>query len=151
MAEEATSVTGGCLCGAVRYEAEVFLANGTICHCRMCQRNSGQPADMTVLIKAGTLRYLGQEPRYYRSSEGGKRGFCGECGSHLVWQAVAPEDDWSTNLSVGSLDDPAAARMGSHIYADRRLPWYRVCEGLPTFEEKDGEAMLAFLRRMSGA
>ena len=55
---ETTKVSGGCLCGLVRYEAEVFLKNGYICHCTVCQKSSGQPAELTVLIKAGTLKYL---------------------------------------------------------------------------------------------
>ena len=58
MKHQATKVSGGCLCGRVRYEAEVFLQNGYICHCTICQRSTGQPAEITVLIKAGTLRYL---------------------------------------------------------------------------------------------
>ena len=143
---EATKVSGGCLCGLVRYEAEAFLKNGYICHCTICQRSSGQPAEITVLIKAGTLKYLGHEPKYYVSSTSGKRGFCGECGSRIVWQARDLKDDWSTNLDVGSLDDPSEARMTCHIYADTQLPWYRICEDLPKFAEKDADAMLKFIR-----
>jgi hypothetical protein len=40
MKAKTTSVTGGCLCGLIRYEAEVFLKNGYICHCRICQKSS---------------------------------------------------------------------------------------------------------------
>lgn len=57
MTHHPTPVTGGCLCGRIRYEAEVFLQNGYICHCTICRRSTGQPAEITVLIKAGTLRY----------------------------------------------------------------------------------------------
>ena len=58
MMHQATKVRGGCLCGAVRYEAEVFLHNGYICHCTICQRSTGQPAEITVLIKASYARKL---------------------------------------------------------------------------------------------
>jgi hypothetical protein len=58
MTAETTHVTGGCLCGRIRYEANVFLKNGYLCHCTMCQKSTGQPAEIAVLIKAGTLRYL---------------------------------------------------------------------------------------------
>ena len=57
-----TKVTGGCLCGRVRYTAEVFLQNGYICHCTICQKSTGQPAEITVLIKAGTLELLAKSP-----------------------------------------------------------------------------------------
>jgi hypothetical protein len=139
----ATKVTGGCLCGSVRYEAEVFLRNGYICHCTICQRSTGQPSEITVLIKAGTLRYLKGEPKYFTSSAEGKRGFCGKCGSRLVWQAHRHEDDWLTNLTVGSLDQPDEARVTRHIYADTQQSWYHLCEDLPKFTSSDAERLNA--------
>jgi hypothetical protein len=147
MKSQTTSVTGGCLCGRVRYEAEVFLKSGYICHCTICQKSTGQPAEMSVLIKAGTLKYIGHEPKYYVSSKFGKRGFCSECGSRIVWQALNAEDDWTTNLDVGGLDNPSAVGVACHIHADTQLPWYNACEDLPKFEAKDTDAMLAFLRQ----
>ena len=147
MVHAPTKVSGGCLCGRVRYEAEVFLQNGYICHCTICQRSTGQPAEITVLIKAGTLRYLQDEPKYYVSSQDGKRGFCAHCGSRLVWQALRPEDDWLTNLTVGTLDRPSAARMTRHIYADTQLPWYQVCEDLPKLVADDADRLLEQLRQ----
>ena len=142
-----SSVTGGCLCGLVRYEAEVFLQSGYVCHCTICQKSAGQPAEITVLIKAGTLRYLKGEPKYFVSSTFGKRGFCAECGSRIVWQATEPDMDWTTNLSVGSLDDPGAARIGCHIYTETQLSWYDPCPGLPRFTEQDVDAMIRFIRQ----
>ena len=147
MVHAPTKVSGGCLCGRVRYEAEVFLQNGYICHCTICQRSTGQPAEITVLIKAGTLRYLQDEPKYYVSSQDGKRGFCAHCGSRLVWQALRPEDDWLTNLTVGTLDRPSEARMTRHIYADTQLPWYQVCEDLPKLVADDADRLLEQLRQ----
>ncbi len=146
MKAETTHVEGGCLCGLVRYEADVFLKNGYICHCTVCQKSTGQPAEITVLIKAGTLKYLRGEPKYFVSSPGGKRGFCAECGSRLVWQATDLEQDWTTNLCVGSLDKPADARMTCHIFVDTQLPWYNVNEDLPKFSESDADAMLKFMK-----
>lgn len=146
MTHEPTKVTGGCLCGSVRYEAEVYLHNGYICHCTICQRSTGQPAEITVLIKAGTLKYLKDEPKYYVSSDDGKRGFCGHCGSRIVWQASRLKDDWLTNITVGTLDRPAEARVTRHIYADTQLPWYRVCEDLPKLTEKDAGRLIELLR-----
>lgn len=150
MTHTATPVTGGCLCGRVRYEAEVFLHNGYICHCTVCQRSTGQPAEITVLIRAGTLRYLGQEPTSYLSSAEGKRGFCPTCGARLVWQALRSEDDWLTNLTVGSLDCPAEVQVTRHIFADTALPWYRLREDLPRFAAQDADILNALLRQETG-
>ena len=146
MKHQATNVSGGCLCGRVRYEAEAFLENGYICHCTICQRSTGQPTEITVLIKAGTLKYLKDEPKYYVSSPDGKRGFCGHCGSRLVWQALQAEDDWLTNITVGTLDRPQDALMTPHIYADTQLPWYKVCEDLPKLRQEDAELLIKLLR-----
>ncbi len=146
MEHQPMRVTGGCLCGNIRYEADVFLHNGYICHCTICQRSTGQPAEITVLIKAGTLKYLTEEPKYYVSSDTGKRGFCANCGSRIVWQALAAEDDWLTNVTVGSLDRPAEARVTRHIYADTQLPWYHTCEDLPKLTEDDADRLLDLLR-----
>ncbi len=146
MEHQATHVSGGCLCGNIRYEADVFLHNGYICHCTICQRSTGQPAEITVLIKAGTLKYLKEEPKYYVSSDTGKRGFCANCGSRIVWQALAAEDDWLTNVTVGSLDRPAEARVTRHIYADTQLPWYHTCEDLPKLTEDDADRLIDLLR-----
>lgn len=141
-----TKVAGGCLCGRVWYEAEVFLQNGYICHGTICQRSTGQPAEITVLIRAGTLRYPGDEPTYHVSSAHGTRGFCGTCGSRIVWRALAPEDDGLTHVTVGSLDRPREARMTRHICADTQLPWYRVCEELPKLGAEDGDELIRLLR-----
>lgn len=143
MHDKPVKVTGGCLCENVRYEAEVFLKSGIYCHCRICQKSSGQPAEITVPIKAGSLIFVKSEPKYYASSAYGKRGFCEECGSRLVWKAAHPEDDWLTNLTVGSLDDATEARPSNHIHVDSQLPWYRVDDGLPKYREDEVEAMMA--------
>ena len=141
-----TKVTSRCLCGRVRYTAEVFLQNGYICHCTICQKSTGQPAEITVLIKAGTLEFTGEKPKYFASSKVGRRGFCAECGSRILWQASDPQDDWMTNLSVGSLDNPSEARMACHIYTDTRLPWYHLCEELPAFRELEADQMMEFIK-----
>jgi hypothetical protein len=147
MKSEPSRVTGGCLCRRIRYEAEVFLHSGYLCHCTICQKSTGQPAELTVLIKAGTLRYLTEEPSYFVSSDFGKRGFCRDCGSRIVWQATDPEMDWTTNLSIGGLDRPEEARMACHIFVDTQLPWYQPCPDLPRFAEAELVEMMRFIRQ----
>lgn len=146
MKAKTTHVTGGCLCGNIRYEAEVFLQNGYLCHCSICQKSTGQPAEITVLIKAGTLHYTEGQPQNYVSSKFGRRGFCPNCGSRLVWQATNPDEDWMTNLCVGSLDDPETARVTCHMYSDTQLSWYRPCDNLPKFTEAQSAEMLQFIK-----
>jgi hypothetical protein len=142
MRDTPTHVTGGCLCGKVRYEAEVFLKSAFYCHCRMCQKSSGQPAELGVPIKAGTLVFTASEPKYFQSSKYGRRAFCDNCGSRIGWRALDPENDWLTNVSVGSLDNSSEARPAHHTFIDTRLPWYTVDEQLPEYKEEEVEALL---------
>lgn len=143
---QATHVQGGCLCRSIRYEADAFLKNGYACHCTICQHSTGQPAEITVLIKAGTLKFVKGQPKFNQTSDFGRRGFCGECGSRLVWQAIDPQNDWMTNLCVGSLDNPSEVEITCHMYVDTKLPWYDFGTHLPAFREDQAEEMLRFIR-----
>jgi Uncharacterized conserved protein len=82
--DKAVPVTGGCLCGAVRFAGQAFMRSAYYCHCTICQKTSGEPFEIGVLIKAGTLRFTKGAPTYYQSSSFGKRGFCAVCGSRLL-------------------------------------------------------------------
>ena len=128
---EATRSTGGCLCGLVRYEAEVYLRDAYYCHCRMCQRSSGAPAEIAVYVKPGTLRFTKEEPKFFRSSPFAERGFCPRCGSRLIYRMLAPEMAEFTNMSVGSLDHPENVVPARHICVDTQQPWYKFDDSLP--------------------
>jgi adenylate cyclase len=143
MGDPARRVTGGCLCGAVRYEAEVFLQSAHYCHCKDCQRSSGQPAEIAVPVKVGTLRFTKGKPKYYSSSPWAQRGFCADCGSRIVWQPRDPQEAWSTNINVGSLDNPEDARPSMHIFVDRQLPWYKLDDNLPRARSDEMEPVVA--------
>ena len=147
MKNKTTKVTGGCLCGRIRYATEVFLKNGSMCHCSICQRSSGQPAEAAIPIKAGTFDVTKGELKYYTASEYGQRGFCPECGSRINWQAANAEDDWLTNISIGTLDNASEAMISSHIFIDTQIPWYRVCDELPKFSENEINALMEFLKQ----
>jgi hypothetical protein len=137
MMDEADPVTGGCLCGAVRFEARAFLKSAYYCHCTICQKTSGAPFEIGVLIKAGTLKFTRGAPAYYQSSSSGKRGFCGNCGSRIVWAPTDAKDDWSLNVSVCALDNPADVRPSCHTYIDTKLPWLHIRDELPRFTEQE--------------
>lgn len=126
---DGSPVTGGCLCGSVRYQAEVYLDNAYYCHCRICQRSSGAPAEIAVFIKPGTLKFTKGEPKYYKSSPFAQRGFCPNCGSRLIWRSTEHPD--KDGLTVGSLDHPEKVVPVEHICVESQLPWYRVHDDLP--------------------
>lgn len=140
----AEKVTGGCFCGAVRYEAEVYLHDAYYCHCRICQKLSGAPAEIAVLVKPGSLRFTRGEPKYHPTSHFAERGFCPDCGSRLIWRPLLPEvPDWWINLPIGTLDHPEKAVPASHMCVESQLPWYKIDDGLPRTRTEDDPELAA--------
>ena len=137
MDRAAESITGGCYCGKVRYEARAFLKDAYYCHCRMCQRTSGAPAEIAVLVEPGSLHFIAGRPKFHRTSPFGERGFCPECGSRLVWKGVGDSHPEWTNLAIGCLDAPEKVVPTSHQCVESQLPWYQFQDGLPRLRSED--------------
>ena len=135
MSDKYIPVTGGCLCDAVRYEAEVMLNEAYYCHCKTCQKTTGAPAEVGVLVKPGTLKFTKEEPKFFESSAIARRGFCRHCGSRLIYMSKNRED-W-TNVSAGSLDHPERVVPTEHICVESQLPWYEVADNLPRERSED--------------
>src|SRR5689334_2997693 len=78
-------LTGGCNCGAVRYEVTAPLIGATYCHCRRCQRRSGAGASPSAFAAPGTFRLVrgASALRMWKPEGGGQKWFCGTCGSHV--------------------------------------------------------------------
>ncbi|MHA6722637.1 GFA family protein [Sphingomonas sp. RS2018] len=98
-----TAMEGGCFCGAKRYRAEVGSTDAYLCHCRMCQRISGNVSLALVNVRKADVRWVG-ELDYYRSSPIARRGFCATCGTTLTFEF--PDSDMM-DLTVASFDDPS--------------------------------------------
>ena len=79
-------VEGGCLCGAVRYNGAELLSSA-YCHCRMCQKAVGGPFWIGSQFSRDSFQITRGEPRWYRSSDWIRWGFCRECGSSLIYRA----------------------------------------------------------------
>jgi hypothetical protein len=129
-------VTGGCLCGAVRYESEEAPVLGSYCHCKMCQKGYGGLYQAIVKFSGSNFRFTSGNPTYYRSSRYGKRGFCASCGSPI---AFLYENNPSVYVLVGSLDHPedwpltrdASWGQSYHWFVEDKVAWERIDDGLP--------------------
>jgi hypothetical protein len=141
MADTYVSVTGGCFCEAVRYEAKVKLREAYYCHCKTCQKTSGAPAEIAVFVEPGTLKFTKAEPKFFQTSPIGQRGFCAECGSRLIWRS--PDKAEWTNVSVGTLDHPEDVVPVEHNCVESQLPWYDVAEELPHRRSQDDPDLIA--------
>src|SRR5262245_35805954 len=120
-------LTGGCLCGRVRYEATPDYRDGYYCHCRMCQLAVGNTRAAFINLRKAELRWL-SEPSYYASSKIARRGFCGHCGTPLSFDYL---DGERMDLTVGSLDDPSALKPTTHFSVETRIAAWHADDGLP--------------------
>jgi hypothetical protein len=121
------ALLGGCLCGAVRYEAHPDHRDGYYCHCRMCQLAVGNTRAAWLNLRKAEVRWL-QAPAYYASSKIARRGFCSHCGTPLSFEF---NDSEFMDLTVGSLDDPAQLAPNSHYSVETRLAGWHADDGLP--------------------
>lgn len=101
-------MTGGCQCGRVRYTAEVENGDASLCHCRMCQRATGNVSVAFANVARAGVRWTGEEPDWYRSSPIAHRPFCSACGTPLGFAYLEGSD--KMDLTVGSFDDPGFFR-----------------------------------------
>lgn len=121
--------SGGCLCGAVRYEVRGPLSDVHACHCGQCRRQSGHFVAAASARRSDFVLVAEESLAWYRSSEAAKRGFCATCGSALFWDGG--DDDVSIN--VGSLDQPTGLKIESHIFVDDKADYYEITDHLPQF------------------
>lgn len=94
--------TGGCLCGAVRFEAGGNPELVAACHCDSCRRHTGAPVAVYADFLRDRIRYSGRRPAEFESSPGAWRGFCGDCGSTLYFRGDARPG--MIHLHIGSFD-----------------------------------------------
>ena len=129
----AAPFTGGCACGAVRYECSAEPLMMGNCHCRDCQRASGGPFVSIVAAPKEALRITGEVKYHEVKGDSGdpiKRGFCGNCGSRLFG---FPSGVPFVGVAAGSLDDPSWYRPAFDIYTDSAQPWAVMNPELPKF------------------
>lgn len=133
----ATSIVGGCRCGAIRYEgtAEPVVAGN--CHCRDCQQVSGSAFAANVLVPTDSLTFTQGNPKYHdvQADSGNRisRGFCAECGSPVV--AKNSGSPQFIAIRVGSLDDPSWYRPAMEVYVASAQPWDHVNPDIPKFPQ----------------
>ena len=120
-------VTGGCLCGEIRYEVTKAAIDNCFCHCRMCQKFTGAPVVAVSTYPTDALRFTKGEPKYYKSSPFCERGFCANCGSSLTYRPLAPPvtPDWADWIVVytPTLDNPEPNAPTWHLGVESQIPW----------------------------
>jgi hypothetical protein len=134
----ADSLTGRCLCGAIRYRCGPPLYRATFCHCESCRRAAGAHAVAWLTVAAENLVHTGALPREYESSPGVFRTFCARCGTPLTYRNAKRPGE--IDITVCSLDQPAQIVPADHIWMQDAPPWDRPTDGLPQHPAGRGPA-----------
>lgn len=126
-------LTGGCQCGAVRYALLAAPEGVHVCHCRMCQKAVGGPFAGLVPVRLADFAWTRGTPAAFASSSAAIRHFCAACGTPLTFRYL--HKSW-IDVTIGSLDDPAAAPPERQYGIESRLPWFATLHRLP--EQRTG-------------
>jgi hypothetical protein len=113
--------SGGCFCGKIRYQfsdGEYLVAN---CHCTICRKTSAAPFVTWVIMPRERFAFTASEPGILESSSKGRRLFCRDCGTPLVF--ASNERNHKIDVTTCSLDEPEAWPPTEDAYTDTRLAW----------------------------
>ena len=128
-------VTGGRMCGGVRYTVAAPLGAAAYCHCSRCRRRSGTSASANAMIPRGALRIeLGADlvREWHPPGNGWIKAFCGACGSALWSQD--PQDADVRGLRLGTVDSDPGVTFTHRQFTDDAAPWEPIPDdGLPRY------------------
>ena len=130
-------LTGGCGCGAVRFEIDKPLVAAAYCHCTRCQHRSGSAAGASARIEPGSLTITAGEEhlRDWAPPGGFAKAFCGECGSAVI--ARDPETKEPKIVRLGAIDGDPGVRPAARQFVAYAAPWEPIPDdGLPRFDER---------------
>jgi hypothetical protein len=116
-------LTGGCLCGGVRFEIAESLVSAGYCHCTRCQRRTGTAASPQARIAPGSLRLVAGEElvSLFEPPDGFAKAFCSRCGSAL-W-STSPDDHDVISVRLGAFDHDPGVRPAYRQFVAHAAPW----------------------------
>jgi hypothetical protein len=130
-------LTGGCLCGGVRFEVSGPLVSSGYCHCSRCQRRTGTAASISGRIAPGSLTILSGEEllrSYDPPDHGFAKVFCSACGGHLWSQS--PDDPELKSIRFGAFDSDPGIRPQYRQFVAYAAAWEPIPDdGLPRYPE----------------
>ena len=126
------TITGGCVCGAVRYQVNGPLRPVIACHCEQCRRFSGHFVAATATRKQHFQWLQDSGLKWYSYLSGYRQGFCAVCGSSLFFE---DENGERISIAAGSLDEPQGLVIAAHIFAAEQGDYYALCEDVPVSQD----------------
>ncbi|MEM8789434.1 MAG: GFA family protein [Pseudomonadota bacterium] len=116
---ETDAFHGACQCGAVRFAVAAGPALHSVCHCRMCQRATGNAFAPLIEVASDRVTWIGYA-KTFQSSNIAERGFCDECGTPIFYRGVGRE---TTEFMVGAIDSPLDYRPTANHGVESRQGW----------------------------
>ena len=135
--EDELPLTGGCNCGAVRFDVLKPLVVAHYCHCRRCQRRNGTASSPSARAAPGSVRIThGREQlRAWKPEDGREKWFCGACGSALL--SSEPGFGDPLGIRMGAFDRDPGIRPSARFFVASAASWERIPDdGLPRFAAK---------------
>lgn len=130
-------LTGGCLCGGVRYEVTEPLLSASYCHCTRCQRRTGTAAAASARVAPGSLQVVQGEDLItcWDPGDGGfAKCFCSECGGAL-WSRHPTDHEW-LSVRLGTFDGDPGIRPQHRQFVNYAAVWEEIPDdGLPRYPE----------------
>jgi hypothetical protein len=130
-----SGIKGGCLCGAVRYEAKRPPLYSGFCHCRDCQRATGTGHCCYMMFSRADVDVTGELSAFETRAENGNpsiRYFCPTCGSQIFGSGPPDDDRWT--VYAGTLDDTSLFEPTNAVFTRSRPHWDRSAHCMDEYE-----------------
>ena len=131
--------SGGCLCGAVRYEASAPPVSVVVCHCRDCQKQAGSAFSIISVFPRDAVRFDGTPAMYLGHGDSGgevERNFCSACGSPLFSDSAAMRKRGIIAIKAGTLDDVSDLSPRLHYWTRSKQPWVSLAADAATRDKE---------------
>jgi len=135
--------SGGCQCGAIRFQVRGELRDSSICHCRMCQKAFGAYYAPLVSVRGVQFSWTRGQPSHFQSSNLVRRGFCAQCGTPLTYEA--PD---GVAVAAGAFDQPGRLPPSRQYGMEARLSFMGGLDSLPSTRTDEDVESLEFLARI---
>lgn len=129
------AITGGCLCGDIRYSIDGPVKQTVVCHCKNCQKQAGSAFSVNLIVAVDDLHVEGETAVYQDIGDSGnavRRRFCGKCGSPILSEIEGRSE--IAIVKSGTLDDTGWLDPQAHIWCRSAQPWVGIDPDLPHFE-----------------